>query len=390
MDGRHPVVEASVALGGQARTTKWCTRGISAVLFLLLAVGLGQAQVEEPIPPLGGPVAQPLRSIETVPGSPEVPTIGHLVEDVPAVAMEQCVDCEQGWLSGLYLFGEYLLVRPRRDAHDFAVLSPNPAEAPGGTIESLAWETVNGYRVGGGFELPGEEPWLVGVTYSYFHSRDDRRLVNPPGGGFLFATSTRGGGIDDVTLARGSSNIDYDVLDVEAIRVIPFSSHTNLRLFGGGRFAWIDQKFLAIYNGGSVGANFTNVSSPVEFRGAGLTFGSEVGWKIYRGLGLYARGRGSLLSGEFTRSLTERDGSFPVAIVNVHETVNQIVPVLDLGVGLAWEGEHVFFRVGYEMSNWFNMVNSPDFPGAANLGKVGRRTSDLTLEALSVQLGFIF
>ena len=41
--------------------------------------------------------------------------------------------------------------------------------------------------------------------------------------------------------------------------------------------------------------------------------------------------------------------------------------------------------VGYDLANWFNMTDSLDFP-STNIGKPERRTSDLMLEGLSVQV----
>jgi hypothetical protein len=79
-----------------------------------------------------------------------------------------------------------------------------------------------------------------------------------------------------------------------------------------------------------------------------------------------------------------------VTVVNVNENFYQIVPVTDLSAGVAWQGDHFRLRVGYELVNWYNMVNSPDFPTEANIGKIERRTSDLTLESLAVQLAFLY
>ena len=58
--------------------------------------------------------------------------------------------------------------------------------------------------------------------------------------------------------------------------------------------------------------------------------------------------------------------------------------------GVSWQNEHWRLAVGYEVANWFNMVNSLDFPDGSSVGHIGRRTSDLSLEALSVQAGFVF
>ena len=64
--------------------------------------------------------------------------------------------------------------------------------------------------------------------------------------------------------------------------------------------------------------------------------------------------------------------------------------MVELGMGLSWETEHVHLSIGYDMANWFNMTNSLDFPSATDVGKIERRTSDLTLEGLTVKVGVVF
>jgi hypothetical protein len=353
-----------------------------------------------PVPPTSGPgtfedaqpmpSAGPLKSEENYLPPQEIPyeegTPFEVSHPHGGACCEEVEAEKEG--CGLFVFGEYLRIRPRRRAHDFAISSPNTILAPGGTIESLSWDTVNGYRVGGGWDLP-DSPWQIAGTYTYFHSNANRTVVPQPGG-LVFATLPRSGSIDDVTNARASSNINYNTVDLEMIRIFNFGESTDVRVFGGGRFARIDQKFFGVYNGGSFGANNTIVSAPIDFRGAGLTFGSELIWKLPRNLGFYARGRSSLVSGEFRQSLTESDSSRSAPLVAVRENDFRVVPVIEAGVGLMWHTEHVFIRAGYELGNWFNFIDSPDFPGAANIGKVGRRSSDLSWEALAVQVGLIF
>jgi hypothetical protein len=206
----------------------------------------------------------------------------------------------------------------------------------------------------------------------------------------LYATLTRGGSYDQVDSAAAANNIDYNVIDVDISHRIKVSETFCVNVFGGGRFAWIDQEFSAVYNGGPDKATNDTVSSPVFFNGAGLTFGSEGQWNVWHGLGVYARARGSLLSGQFRDFLTETTNNGSVVIVNVAEKHDQIVPVAELGLGLNYCSDHWHLSVGYELANWFSMVNSPDFPDASNIGKVGRRTSDLSIEGLAVQLGLAF
>jgi hypothetical protein len=293
-----------------------------------------------------------------------------------------------GLLSGAFVTGEYLLLHPRRNALDYAVVSPDANLTPGGTIQSLDWHTTSGFRVGAGYQLSGE-PWQFGVTYMYLHSFDDRS-VSAPAGGAAFATLTRGGGVDDIATASGSTNLDFNVIDLLAARPVAVCPTLNVRLFGGGRFAWIDQKLTAVYNGGASGAVNDIVSSPVYFRGAGLTGGAQAFWQFYHQFGLYGRFSGSLLSGQFRNFLTEANNNGATPIVNVQEKYYQVVPVLELGLGVAWQGEHMRLSVGYELQNWFDMVNSPTFPSPSNIGLPVRRFSDLSLEGLAVQLGVFF
>jgi hypothetical protein len=297
-------------------------------------------------------------------------------------------EAEGGLMSGTFFTGEYLLLHPRRNALDYAVVSPDANLTPGGSIQSLDWHTSSGFRVGAGYQLPNE-PWQLGVTYTYLHSFDDRAVSAPPGGA-AYATLTRGGGVDDVQTAAGSTNFDFNVIDLLAARPIDVSPTLNVRLYGGGRFAWIDQKLTAIYNAGASGAMNDVVTSPVYFRGAGVTAGAQGFWKCYHNFGLYGRFTGSLLSGQFRNFLTEANNNGATPIVSVQEKYYQVVPVMELGLGVAWQGEHVRFSVGYELQNWFNMVNSPTFPSPSNIGLPLRRFSDLSLEGLAAQVGVFF
>jgi hypothetical protein len=360
------------------------------VVLALLTTHPVQAQGVFP-PPAGGPPPGLNGNLPPPAPPPAAPT-PLLDLGVPPPEMHPSDDhheeAEAGPLSGAFFTGEYLLLHARRNALDYAVVSPDANLTPGGSIQSLDWHTNSGFRVGAGYQLP-DQPWQLGVVYTYFHSHDDRTVSAPPGGA-AFATLSRGGGVDDIQTAAGSTNLDFNVIDLLAARPVTIGPALNVRLFGGGRFAWIDQKLTAVYNGGASGAVNDIVTSPVFFRGGGLTGGGRAFWKVYHNFGLYGRFTGSLLSGQFRNFLTEANNNGATPIVNVQDKYYQIVPVVELGLGVAWQSEHMRFSVGYELQNWFNMVNSPTFPSPSNIGLTGRRFSDLSLEGLAVQLGVFF
>jgi hypothetical protein len=299
-------------------------------------------------------------------------------------------ECDCG---GLVFWGDYLLLHAHREALDFAVQGPFNVGAPSGNVANLDWQTQSGFRVGGGWMIPGSGV-MLGISYTYFHSHDNETLNVQPGGQ-LFATLTRSLSIDDVTSAFGTTSIDYDVIDLLASKRFSPAECVDITVVGGGRIAWIDQKLDAVYNGGSLNAVNDHVSSPSYFSGAGLTAGMETMWMLMRGhgnqgLGIYTSIRGSIVSGEFHRNVTETNNNGSVVIVEVDDRSHGLVPVLELAGGLSFERENYFIRVGYEVTNWFNFIDSPDFATGGNIGKVNRRTADLSLEGLQVRAGVKF
>jgi hypothetical protein len=318
------------------------------------------------------------------------PAAGPMPSALPPLCAPNCDHpaTEHDWQQGWYVRADYLLLRAYRTASDFAVNSPQLTGVAAGSIESAGWETRSGFRVGAGYQLP-DESWRLGVTYTYLYTAGNSSLQAPPGGE-LFATLTRGGSIDDVASASGFSSLNYNVLDLDATWLWHPGKRWEVEVFGGARFAWINQQLHALYNGGTAGAVDAVVSSPVYFTGAGLTAGGRGFWRIWNDLGVYGTGRLSLLSGRFRNFLNETNGDGQVTVVDVHEQFRQVVPVAEVGAGLAWQSSHLCVSMGYELTDWFHMVDSPDFATGLNIGKVSRRTSDLTLEGLAIKVAILF
>jgi hypothetical protein len=75
-------------------------------------------------------------------------------------------------------------------------------------------------------------------------------------------------------------------------------------------------------------------------------------------------------------------------VVALSDHYRKIVSVAELGVGLGWQSEAFRFRVGYEMTNWFGMVDSPDL--VHELNKPTRRLSDLSIDGLALEVLFTY
>jgi hypothetical protein len=283
--------------------------------------------------------------------------------------------------NGFYVEADYLLLRPIRRDMDYAITSPSGGGVPIGTINSVEWSTESGVRIGGGWLLP-EEGWDLAAFYTYFHSNANNG-ARAPAGGTLFATMTHAGGIDQVGTALATASFNYNVLDVELGRSLAIGSNTSVRFFGGGRFAWIDQSVGAFYDG--VDANHAFAGSSVNFDGAGVRVGAEGRLNLCRGFSAYARCAGSLLAGDFRTNRLETNAGGSIVNVDIGESFDKVVPVAEVGIGIGWEYRNLSIRAGYEFTNWFGLVDLPDFVDDVAQGKFVRRTSDLSLDGLIVQ-----
>jgi hypothetical protein len=330
--------------------------------------------------------------------SPTKPDSKALLTDTaPAAEMPRLPSAAAAWptpmdnhagrcVGEVFFDAEYLLLQPRRRAFDYAIVAPTNNGTPVGAVQSLQWDTDSGVRVGGGYRLPGDG-WEIGAYYTYFHSNVSQS-VTAPAGGTLFTTLTHPGSIEMANTATADSGLNYNVVDIEVGRRFLIGDSCSVRLFAGGRFAWINQSLNAAYDGGD--ANLALVSSPIDFDGAGLRLGGDAHWQVGWGFSLFARGSGSLLAGDFKTSLVETNDNGATTNVNVTENFEKMVPVAEVGIGVAWQYRNFQVSAAYEMSNWFGMVDSPDFVDDVHQGKMSHRTGDLSIEGLVVQVGMSF
>jgi hypothetical protein len=372
----------------------WIGAGLGMALLLSINVNGARAQTPENLPmPTGPRTGVPANG---VPANGGAPIVRH--ETVGQPGMEEHhgegghggeVEDEHEAEGGLYVIADYLYLRARRRAFDFAITDPFLNGAVQGTVSSLSWTNNSGYRVGGGYRLG--HGWEAGVSYFYFHTNDNRTAFAPTGGA-LFATLTAPG-IDQVSNAFATTNLNMDVIDAEVAKRIE-SDGLTLRLSGGVRVAEISQKLGAAYSGATAGAGVVSVSSPINFTGIGVRVGAEGWWDAwctgYGKLGLYAKGYGSLLSGEFHSRLLQVANNGATPIVDVSDKFDKVVPVAEVGIGIGWQNERMQFRVGYELMNYFNLIDSVDFVDSNSFGKIGHRIGDLSLEGLVVSLGLFF
>ncbi len=280
---------------------------------------------------------------------------------------------------------EYLLIRPHRSDLDYAIVDPNNNLAPEGRIASLDWQTRSGLRAGFVWR-PRSSSTDLAFTYTYAYSQDTA-VIAAPAGGVLFPSLTRPGIVDSALTAQAFSSVNFNVFDIDIGRRFQVDG-TEYRVFTGVRIAEISQILAATYDG--LDAHQALARHRTCMESGGLTFGGEARWKFSRSFGAYAKGRGSLLVGDYCVSAFETDFAGNVVNADVSDRFTKVVPVLDLAAGVSWQRRNVRASIGYELSHWFNQAESITFPDDFAFGKHGRKQSDLSLEAITFQLSFDF
>ena len=331
----------------------------------------------DPRPPIGFKDITPPPMLPSAPVEKEKETPpGH----AEAPAHPEAAD------GGLFATAEYLLMRPRRSAFDFAITDTNRDLVPNGTLRSLNYEQRSGVRIGLGYRL-GDSYWDTKFEYTYFGSGASGSAV-APAGGTLYATLTRAGLNDEATSALATASLTYNVFDFVAGRRVILDENTAIRFVGGFRFAAIRQSFTGAYNGGD--ANFGQVNTATNFDGFGPLFGGEIIWQVRGGFHFYARGSAALVAGSLHNPYSETNNAGRTLYASLDPAARRVVPVASLGIGGGWERDRFSFRVGYEVTNWFNLIESPRFTGELAEGKFTTRTSDFSLEGIFAQIGIAF
>ena len=301
----------------------------------------------------------------------EVP--GHLKPAAP----------EEG---GPFFSGEFLTLRARRSAFDYAIPGDTAGLVPVGPIRSLNYDFQPGFRGELGHRFGGSG-WEAYLGYTYYHTSAIDKLV-APAGQVIFPTLTKPGLTNTANYASSSAGLTYNSYDLLLGKRFAVDEHLALRLFGGLRFATLQQNFNAFYEG--IDARSAAVTANSKFQGVGPIFGGEAVWAGWRGFHLFAKASGGLLTGMSDNPLIESNNTGNTLYANTANDIRKVVPVASVGVGAGWQYRTVSLRVGYEITNYFGVIDQPRFTDDVGLGKITTRSSDLSLEGLFVQFGLTF
>ncbi len=307
----------------------------------------------------------------------ETPWFQRFLLPVPEAAA--CVD---DWLlcskPGVMASADYLNWLARRSGMDFASLvgSATAPVSPTAT-ESLGFDRANGFR--GGFGYRFGNGWNVAWTYTYFFSASTETVTSNPvatGNPTLLATQSY---LDTgLAVKTPMSSVEADgallinIQDFEAEWSSCLNDAVGFKVFGGFRWAKIDQTFNMAY---IYAAGSGTINLPNNMDAEGVRLGAEFQWRSSCGLRVFARGAESVLVADFQ---TRQHEVAPVAAVDidVSNTTTTVIPVFEAAVGVAYARGPWEFRAGYEMSDWFNLV------------QVNRPAQDLLIDGYFLSLSF--
>lgn len=340
-------------------------------------------------------VAQPAILVRNLPVAREEPLLKPTAEEKPplrdvtppelALPVEAHAEApaKEG---GIYGSAEYLLLRPQQRGLDFALVDPVDDLTPQGRLRSVRNETRSGFRVGLGYRF-ANSGWDVGFNYTTFHSKGEVLVVAPPGG-LIYPELTRPGLTDSALSALANSRLNYNIYDLEVGKQLDLDEWTQLRLFGGLRFAGIQQSVNAFYNGGL--ADNASAQSRSNFYGAGPLAGAEMRWKIFRGFSLFGKAEGGLIYGRTTSTLLETNNAGATLYSDVNELFRPIVPVVGLAIGGSYQFRGITMSAGYQVVNWFGLIQRTSLVDDFAEGRALQQSNDLSIDGFFFKMGFLF
>jgi hypothetical protein len=294
----------------------------------------------------------------------------------------------------LYLEAQMLYGTAHLSDLGFATKSKAKTYVRKGKVKDPKFNWNWGFKVGFGYNIP-HDGWDIQGGYTQFRS-DTHTSTYAPEGGTLFPQwlSSSSQGVD---YAKAHWNFHLQLSDLELGKMMKISSAMTLRPFIGVRGAWISQKYNITYTGGPslVSGQSQMVNMRNHFWGVGGRLGANSLYAFGKGVGHYADGALSLLSGFFHVTEQQKLSMDPSSGIGINAHPQDLVTILDLSLGLQYDTffkkrrYHLGFKLGYEFDYLFNQnqfLKTISGQGAALVQSQG----DLSLMGLSFAARFDF
>lgn len=290
----------------------------------------------------------------------------------------------EGWFADV----EYKYWKMRRRDLDYAASSSNSALAIGqGTIHELEFDRDSGFQASMGYVT--SDGWKIGFRYTNFRTDENASLTRAPGE-TLFSTRSHPKFNEEAITADVDSLFDMNVFDLEVRGPIVLSERASLNVFGGIRWADVDQEFETLYDG----FDFVNgeINNMHSMDAIGLRLGGEGTWTLVKGLYLFGGAETSLLYGSHETSLHETDYENGVqdVLVDVSDKYQQAITSLSTSVGIGLNARDYEFRIGYEFNIWYNLADRLVFLDDTHEAIFSHSNHDIVLDGFFSRLSIKF
>lgn len=267
--------------------------------------------------------------------------------------------------------GDWLYWKVEQESLYYADLLTNlsSANVPNSTYDKALtpnFHYTNGFRVGIGYELPGDE-WKFGVVYTYIpgHGKSNNTTENST------QSISQDFSDDLASTYKTKWNLNFSYLDIDLARSISCGESFRLSPHIGFRGAWMNQKFHSSSILSTSTARSTNYGyGKVEetLNGYGIEGGLWGEWNIGFNFSFVGHVGGSILYSKFK-------GKFDTTQVNVAADGTETTPIdqsnrfpittstpsVDYFVGLQYAANLCNFdvsaHIGWEQHIFFNMLN---------------------------------
>jgi len=202
-----------------------------------------------------------------------------------------------------------------------------------------------------------------------------------------------------VNFAQAKWKCDLDVLNLDVGRYSYFGEFFSLHGYGGVEIAWIDQAFEIDYtyiaNNNNTAQNvLSNTLAKSDFRGAGLSAGGDLRFKIFSDFSLISKAFASMLYGKFYTNYLESEAQ--IIFGDVKDSFKLSTSHLKLMLGLGFDryfsndSFHLALSLGFEENIFFSANQMNHFYYLLYEGYAYQEDGDLTFKGLifNVRLDF--
>lgn len=286
-----------------------------------------------------------------------------------------------------------------------------------GSVRQVDPDWAWGFKVGVGYKF-AHDGWDTHLEYTYYRPSDSSKVsVSSPAG--IFAMRGDGYILDAdsdpanlgyfyCTSATSDFKYSYDNINLELGRDYFVSRNLSLRPHFGLRALWLDLKQSTNYTGGDnisnpedetdvwfqgLGNNTVYSKDKSDFWGLGVRTGLDTKWFLTNGFSVFGDVSGALLWGQFKTRFQTTYSATPSARTDIKYDFHQIVPAVNLILGLAYDQyiyndkQHIGISLGYDTQYLWSVNQSMKPDGITVVDPV---SADVSIQGVTLEVRWDF